>query len=149
MAVGALDVQKLREATGAGMMDCKRALVDAGGDLDKAKALIMERGLVKAEKKADRATGAGILESYIHNNRVGVMLDLRCETDFVVRSEPFRTLAHELAMQIAAMSPVDNVGLLAQPYVRDPGLSVDSYIKSVIAKVGENIRVERFCRYEL
>lgn len=149
MAVGALDVQKLREATGAGIMDCKRALVDAGGDIEKAKALIMERGLVKAEKKADRATGAGILESYMHNNRVGVMLDLRCETDFVVRSEPFRTLAHELAMQIAAMNPADNVALLAQPYVREPALTVESYIKSVVAKVGENIRVERFCRYEL
>ncbi len=146
---GATEVQKLREATGAGIMDCKRALVDVNFDYEKAKALIMERGLVKAERKADRATGAGILESYIHNNRVGVMLDLRCETDFVVRSEPFRTLAHELAMQIAAMNPADNAALLAQPYVREPSATVDAYIKGIISKVGENIRIERFCRYEL
>ncbi len=146
---GAADVQKLRESTGAGIMDCKRALVDAGFDYEKAKALIMERGLVKAEKKSDRATGAGLLESYVHNNRVGVLLDLRCETDFVVRSEPFRVLAHELTMQIAAMNPSDTIALLAQQYVRDPSMTVEAYIKGIVAKVGENIRVERFCRYEL
>lgn len=130
-------------------MDCKRALDDAGGDFEKAKALIMERGIVKAEKKADRATGAGILETYVHNNRVGVLLDLRCETDFVVRSDPFRTLAKELAMQIAAMDPENIPALLAQPYIKDPSLTVSELIKSMIAKVGENMRVEKFCRYEL
>lgn len=143
------DIQKLREITGAGMMDCKRAFDDAGGDLQKAQSLIMERGLVKAEKKADRATGAGILESYIHANRVGVLLDLRCETDFVVRSEPFKNLAHELAMHIAAMNPADANELLSQPYVKDPSLTIDQLIKNTIAIIGENMKVERFCRYEL
>lgn len=147
--MAAEDVSKLREMTGAGIMDCKRALDDAAGDFEKAKALIMERGIVKAEKKADRATGAGILEAYVHNNRVGVMLDLRCETDFVVRSDPFRALAKELVMQIAAMNPVDASALLAQPYIKDPSMTVEQLIKSVIAKVGENMRVEKFCRYEL
>lgn len=147
--MAAEDVSKLREVTGAGVMDCKRALDDAKGDFEKAKQLIMERGIVKAEKKADRATGAGILEAYVHNNRVGVMLDLRCETDFVVRSDPFRALAKELVMQIAAMNPADTSALLAQPYIKDPSMTVEQVIKNTIAKVGENMKVEKFCRYEL
>ena len=147
--MGAVDVSKLREMTGAGIMECKKALDEAKGDLDVAVSIIMERGLVKAEKKADRKTGAGILESYIHNNRVGVLLELRCETDFVVRSEPFRTLAHDLAMHIAAMNPQTNEDLLKNLYVKDQSLTVDQLIKGVIAKVGENIQVGKFCRYEL
>ena len=147
--MAAADVQKLREMTGAGMMDCKRALDDAGGDFDKATALINERGLVKALKKADRATGAGLLETYIHNGRVGVLMDLRCETDFVVRSEPFRELAHNLVMHIAAMNPETVEALLQQPYVKDPSLTIDALIKGSIAKIGENIQVAKFCRYEL
>ncbi len=145
----AQDIQRLRAATGAGILECKRALQDTGGDFDKAVALIGERGLVKAEKKATRTTGAGILESYIHNSRVGVLLELRCETDFVVRSEPFRSLARELSMQIAAMDPADVSIFLAQPFIRDEKQTVNDLIKQTIAKVGENIKVERFCRYEL
>lgn len=147
--MNANDVQKLRELTGAGIMDCKRALQDTDGDCEKAKTLIMERGLVKAEKKANRETGAGLLESYIHNNRVGVLLDIRCETDFVARAEVFRELAHHLAMHIAAMNPQTSDELMAQLYVQEQSITVGDYIKSIIAKVGENIRVERFCRYEL
>lgn len=143
------DIQRLREATGAGVMDCKRALADARGDFDEAVKLINERGVVKAEKKATRATGAGFLESYIHNGRIGVLLELRCETDFVARSEPFRSLAHELAMHIAAADPGDTAALLKQPYIRDEFMTVEALVKGVIAKVGENIRVERFVRYEL
>jgi len=143
------DVQKLREATGAGVMECKRALEEAKGDFTKAINLIQERGVIRAEKKSDRKTGAGILESYVHNNRVGVLLELRCETDFVVRSDPFRELAHDLVMHIAAMNPNDVTGLLAQPYIRDEAITIERLIKNTIAKTGENIRVERFCRYEL
>lgn len=147
--MSASDVQKLREITGAGMMDCKRALDDAKGDFDAAKALIMERGIIKAEKKADRATGAGILEVYVHNGRVSVMLDLRCETDFVVKSDPFRALAKEIVMQIAAMNPVTIEELMAQPFIKDPSMNIEQMIKNVIAKVGENMKIEKFCRYEL
>lgn len=147
--MSAADVQKLREMTGAGIMDCKKAIDDAGGDVDKAVSIINERGLAKAIRKADRATGAGLLESYIHNNRVGVLLDLRCETDFVVRSEPFRELAKSLVMQIAAMNPDTVEKLLAQPYVRDEKMTVEQLVKGVIAKVGENVQVGKFCRYEL
>lgn len=143
------DVQKLREVTGAGVMDCKRALADAGGDFDRAASLIRERGFIKAEKKAERGTGAGLLESYIHNNRIGVLLELRCETDFVARTDEFKTLAHELAMQVAAMDPADVKTLMSQPYFRDETTTTENVLKGVIAKVGENIAVARFCRYEL
>ena len=130
-------------------MDCKKALDDASGDFDKAVVLLNERGVAKAMKKADRATGAGLLESYIHNGRVGVLMDIRCETDFVVRSDPFRELAHNLVMHIAAMNPDSVEALLQQPYVKDPALTIDSLIKGAIAKIGENIQVAKFCRYEL
>ena len=143
------DIQKLREQTGAGVMECKKALTDAGGDFDKAVQLIQERGLIKAEKKATRATGAGFLESYIHNGRVGVLLELHCETDFVAHSDPFKELAHELVMQIAAMNPEDVSEFLKQPYIKDEKITVEQLIKSTIAKVGENIKIERFCRYEI
>lgn len=143
------DISKLRELTGAGVMDCKRALDETGGDLDKAKLMIQERGIIKAEKKHSRQTGAAILESYVHNNRIGVLLELRAETDFVVRSAPFRALAKELTLQIAALAPVDSDQLMKQLYVKDESMTVDQLIKKTIAKVGENIQVARFCRYEI
>lgn len=130
-------------------MDCKRALTDANGDFDHAVSLIEERGVVKAESKKTRATGAGILETYTHNGRIGVLLELRAETDFVVRSDPFRDLARELVMHIAAMDPIDVSTLLTQPFVKDEATTVENLIKSVVAKVGENIQIARFCRYEL
>ncbi len=143
------DIVTLREITGAGVMECKRALEEADGDIEKAKTIIYERGLVKAESKQERATGAGFLYSYIHNNRVGVLLELRAETDFVVKSDPFRALAHELAMQIAAMEPETVEMLLTQEYIKDPSTNIADLIKSVTAKVGERIKVERFTRYEI
>lgn len=143
------DIQKLREITGAGVMDCKNALKDAKGDFDEALKLINERGFIKAEKKATRATGAGFLESYVHNGRVGVLLEIRCETDFVAHSDPFKELSRNLAMQIAAMNPENVEALLKQPYIKDELTTIDQLIKSVIAKVGENIKIEKFCRYEL
>ncbi|MGC9603478.1 MAG: translation elongation factor Ts [Minisyncoccia bacterium] len=142
-------VVKLREETGAGVMECKRALEKAGGDFEKAVEFIHEAGILKAESKKDRKTGAGLLYSYIHNERVGVLLEVRAETDFVVRSEPFKELAHNLAMQIAAMEPADVKELLKQPFIKDESLSIADVVKRVTAKVGENIKVEKFCRYEL
>jgi len=140
---------RLREETGAGVMDCKRALVDAGDDYEKARAFIAERGLAKAAKKGDRATGAGVVHAYIHQDRVGVLLELRCETDFVARTDDFRNLAKELTMQIAAMNPESPEALLAQEYVKDPAKNVEQVIKGVTAKVGENIQVARFIRFAL
>lgn len=143
------DVKRLRDMTGAGVMECKQALEEAAGDFDKAVAFVHERGLAKAEKKQSRTAGAGLLQSYIHNERVGVMMDIRAETDFVVRGEIFRTLAHEVAMQVAAMNPDTVEALLAQPYIKDASITVAQLIKNSVAKVGENIRVEKFVRYEL
>jgi len=142
-------IQKLREETGAGIMDCKRALDEANGNYDKAKKILDEKGILKADKKASRATGAGILEAYIHNNRVGVLLELRCETDFVGRSEPVKNLAHNLVLHIAAMAPETIDAFSKQPYVKDESKTVEEVIKGVIAIVGENLKVERFTRYQI
>jgi elongation factor Ts len=142
-------IQKLRDVTGAGVMECKKALEEAGGDFDKAVAIIHERGLVKAETKKERTTGSGILESYIHNERVGVLLEIRCETDFVARNSLFKELAHNLCMHIAAMNPENVDILLKQAYVKDEAFTVEAFIKQAIAKIGENIQIERFCRYEI
>jgi len=143
------EISKLREVTGAGVMDCKKALREANGNFDKAMEIIRERGAAIAEKRGERKTGAGVLESFVHNGRVGVLLELRTETDFVARSEPFQELAHEIVMQIAAMEPENAEALLKQSYIKDESMDVEGLINSVIAKVGENIKVERFCRYEL
>lgn len=148
MILGA-DIKRLREVTGAGVMECKHALTEAGGDFEKAVGIVHERGLAKAEKKQVRGAGAGLLHSYIHNERVGVLLDLHAETDFVVRGELFRNLAHEVAMQIAAMNPENIEVLLKQPYIKDDSKTIGDVIKGVMARVGENIKVEKFARYEL
>lgn len=143
------DIVRLREETGAGVMDAKRALDDAKGDYAAAVKLIAERGLVKADKKQERATSAGLLETYVHNNRVGVLLDIRCETDFVARTEAFKELAHSVAMHISAMDPESVEALLKQSFVRDESETVEELVKQTIAKTGENIKIERFTRYEL
>lgn len=149
MAINSSDVAKLRLATGAGMMECKKALEDAAGDFDKAVSLIQERGLSKAEKKAERAAASGLIHTYVHNSRVGVMLELNCETDFVARTEQFKELAHNIAMHIAAMNPADVTELLAQPYIKDPNQTVEALVKGGIAKLGENMKIGRFMRYEI
>lgn len=143
------DIVKLREQTGAGIMECKRALEEAKGDFDKAVEVIRERGLLKAESKKERQTGAGLIYTYVHNDRVGVLMELRAETDFVVRSDPFKVLAHELAMQIAAMSPETVDDLLKQPYIKNESVTVGDFVKETMAKVGENVQIEKFVRYEI
>ncbi len=165
MAISAEDIRKLREETGGGIMDCKRALEDAGGDHDRAIALLRERGVASAEKKASRTAGQGIVESYIHaGGRIGVLLEINCETDFVARTDTFRGLAHDIAMQIAATNPraldeaslpadaegsPEELVLLKQPFIKDPGRTIDALIREAIAKTGENIVVRRFARFEL
>ncbi|PIT92772.1 MAG: translation elongation factor Ts [Candidatus Harrisonbacteria bacterium CG10_big_fil_rev_8_21_14_0_10_42_17] len=143
------DIKKLREETGAGVMDAKRALEEAGGDYHKAIAVVRKKGLLKAQKKADRLTGAGLLDSYIHNDRVGVLLELRCETDFVAHAEPFQALAHNLTLHIVAMNPDSPETLLTQSFIRDESLTIQDLVTQTITKVGENIQIARFCRYEL
>lgn len=143
------DVQKLRDITGAGVMECKRALIDSKGDFDAALALIKERGFLKVEKRAGKETGAGLVHSYVHNERIGVLVDVRAETDFVVRSEPFKKLAHDLAMHIAAAAPADVDALLGQPYVKDESKTVADVVNDVISRVGENISIRAFYRLEV
>lgn len=143
------DIQKLREATGAGVMECKKALEESGGDFDRALKFIHESGLIKVEKRSGRETGAGLVESYVHNERVGAIVELRSETDFVARSEPFRKLAHDIAMQIAAMAPADVDELIKQPFIKDESKTVKDLINEVIAKVGENVQVGQFYRIEV
>jgi len=143
-------LKKLREETQAGVADCRKALEDAGGDYEKAKKLLIERGLEKAEKKEGKETHEGIIESYVHmNGKVGVLVTILCETDFVARNEAFRKLAHEVALQIAAMDPKDVKELLESPYIRDGKLTIAMLVKQTIAKVGENISIGQFSRLSL
>jgi elongation factor Ts len=142
-------LKKLRADTGAGVSDCRQALEDTNGDYGKAKKLLVERGIEKAAKKADRATGAGLIESYVHGGRVGVLVEVRCETDFVARTDDFKSLIHEIALQIAAMNPKDVKALRKSEYIRDPQFTIEALIKQKIAKLGENITVAKFTRMEL
>ena len=141
-------VKELRERTGAGVVDARNALNEAKDNIDRAIEILNERGLVRAAKKINNATGSAILESYIHNNRVGVLLQMSVQTDFAAKSDPIKNLAHDLAMQIASMDPINVKTLLSQPFVKDPKVTVADIIKQIVAKVGENITVDKFCRYE-
>lgn len=143
------DIKKLREQTGAGIADCKEALSQSDGDLSKAKEWIKQKGLDKAASKAERVVKAGMVDVYSHGGKVGVLVELLCETDFVARTEDFKTLAHELALQIASMNPSSVEDLLKQEYIREPGTTIDALIKSTIGKLGENIQVGRIERIGL
>ncbi len=149
MQVNLSDLKKLREETSAGVADCRQALEDAGGDYKKAKALLMKRGLEKAAKKEGKETSQGIIESYVHGGRVGVLVEVRSETDFVARNEEFKKLAHEIALQVAAMNPKNVEELLKSPYIRDAALTIGDLVKQTIAKVGENITIAKFTRIAL
>jgi elongation factor Ts len=143
-------VKRLREETGAGVMDCKRALDEAKGDFEKAKALIKERGLAKAKEKSDREANEGVVEAYVHaGGRIGAMVELSSETDFVARNPDFKGLAKEIAMQVAAMDPTNVDQLLEQPYIRDSSKTIGELVTGIAATTGENVRVKRFKRFEL
>ncbi|OGO18795.1 MAG: elongation factor Ts [Chloroflexi bacterium RBG_16_50_11] len=165
MEITTKKIKTLREQSGAGVMDCRGALVGCGGDIDKALQMLKEKGLLKAQKKAERTTRQGLVEAYIHTaGRIGAMVEVNCETDFVARTEEFKGLAHCLAMQVAAMNPQyiseKNIPegkevipaeacLMLQPYIKDPTKIIKDIIAETIAKTGENIKVSRFTRYEL
>ncbi len=166
MAVTTEMIKALREETGAGVMDAKRALEEAGGDSAKAKAILREKGIAAAAKRAERETSNGVVESYIHaGGRIGVLVEVNCETDFVANTLEFRELARNIAMQVAAMNPQvvsaddperagiegsdEEVCLLSQPFIRDGSKTIANLIQDTIAKTGENVRVRRFVRFEL
>ena len=197
MSISAQDVKTLRERTGAGMMECKKCLTEAEGDMDKAMELLKQRGLAQAEKKAGRTAAEGVVTSYIHGNgKIGVIVEVNCETDFVAKNDDFQGFARDIAMHVAASSPeyvrredipeervqeekdlikaqseetiagkpehvVDQIlegklnknlsvlTLLDQPFVKDPDKTVEEVTKEVVAKLGENVRVRRFERFEV
>ncbi len=145
-------------------MDCKRALEETGGDQEKAAALLREKGIASAAKKASRQTNEGLVETYVHTGgRVGAMVEINCETDFVARTDDFKALAHDIAMQVAAMAPASIDGdapegeeappqesvLLQQPFIKDPSLTVQDLINEAVGKLGENVRVNRIARFSL
>ncbi len=167
MEISAKQVKSLREKSGAGIMDCRNALMSCKGDVDKALEILKNKGLVKAQKKADRVTGAGLVEAYIHTaGRIGAIIEVNCETDFVARTDEFKELAHCLSMQVAAMNPKyiaekdipkdkvkdvvpAEVCLMLQPFIKDLTKTINDVVTETIAKTGENIKVSRFIRYEL
>ena len=165
MKISADRIKELREESGAGVMECRNILIETEGNIEKALELLKERNLYHVEKKADRATAEGIVEAYIHiGGRIGAMVELNCETDFVARTEEFKELAHNIAMQIAAcpaqfISESDITDktdvepqtdcLLLQPYIKNPDMTIQDIINETIAKTRENIKVSRFARFEL
>ncbi|MDP2735655.1 MAG: translation elongation factor Ts [bacterium] len=143
-------IKQLREETGMSVTDVKNALKEAGGDEEKARQLLRSRGVEIAQKKQAREAGEGLVETYLHpTGKTGVILDLRSETDFVAKSPDFKTLAHELVLQIAAMEPESVEDLLGQAYIKDSAKTVDSFLKEYVARLGENIVVKRFERYQI
>jgi elongation factor Ts len=195
MEIKSSDVKALRGETGAGMMDCKKALVESGGDIEIAKKILREKGITVAQKKSSRAANEGIIDVYIHpGNRVGAIIEVNCETDFVARNQEFRDFVHDLTLQVAAANPlyvsrndvpqslienktdiyirqaiaegkskavVDNiitgrlekfyaeVCLLEQPFIKDQEKTVGNLLIDLISRIGENIEIKRFCRYQL
>jgi elongation factor Ts len=164
-------VKQLREKTDAGIMDCRRALADSDGDMARAEALLRARGNASAGMNSERETNQGIVESYIHGGRIGALVEVNCETDFVARTDQFKELARAIAMQVAAMNPrflskddvsaevrqqeqltdkqIESQSLLTQNYIRDESKTIEQLLKETIATTGENIRIGRFARFEL
>ena len=158
-------IKALREETSAGIMDCKNALAESNGDLQKAAEILRQKGLLTASKKSSRETSEGIIDCYIHTGgRVAAVVELNCETDFVARTTEFKDLAHNLAMQVAAMAPTyldsesvptsedvnpEESCLMEQSFIRDPSTTIRDLVNETVGKVGENIRVRRFQRFSL
>jgi len=159
-------VKQLRDLSGAGVMDCKKALDETGGDVEKAVKVLRDKGIANAEKKSGRETGQGLVDSYIHaGGRIGVLVEVNCETDFVARTDTFKQLVHDIALQIAGIPttlvisedqlPPDAEGtpeetvLMKQTFLKDSSRTIEQLVKEAIAKTGENIRIRRFTRFEL
>ncbi len=171
MEISAACIKELREQCGAGFMDCRAALMKTDGNIEKALEILKEQGFAKAAKKADRVAEQGLVEAYIHcGGRIGAMVEVNCETDFVARTDEFKELAHNIAMQVAAMNPkyiteqdipadmpeaeraeldVNSVCLLNQAYIKDPAVTIKDLIVQNVAKMGENIKVSRIARFDL
>lgn len=144
------EIKALREETGLSIMECQKALEEALGNKDKAILLLKEKGAEIAAKKSDRTLGAGVIVSYIHTGEaVGVMLEFLCETDFVAKNPEFKSVARDISMHIAAMSPSDTAELLGQPFIKDPGRKVSDLVNNTVQKFGERAEVGRFVRFAI
>jgi elongation factor Ts len=159
------DVKRLRDESGAGVMDSKRALEESNGDFEAAREILRQQGMAAAAKRSDRDTDQGIIEAYIHGEgRIGALVEVNCETDFVARTETFRELARNVAMQVAAMAPLaltaedvpaeapgerEEHALLTQPFIKDGARTINDLLQDAIAQTGENIRINGFSRFEL
>lgn len=143
-------IKQLREKTGVSIMVCKQALEESGGDEKAALEWLKKSGIETAEKKSVRTTKAGIVESYIHGSgKIGVLLEVRSETDFVARNPEFKIMAHDIAMHIAAAVPSGVEELLGQEYIKDPSIKISDYLNKYIQKFGENMEITRFDRFEV
>lgn len=164
MAVSPEDIKRLRDETQAGVMDCKRALEEANGDFQKARKILYDQGVLRMEKRADREASQGLVESYIHQGRIGAMVEINSETDFVARNDAFRELARNVAMQVASMNPryltVDempedaiedpkDIVLMEMPFIRDQSKSIRDLVNDVAVTTKENVRIRRFMRFEV
>lgn len=139
-------IKQLREKTGAGVADCREALEATMGDFVKATDYLKKKGIEKAVKKSDRETHQGRVFSYIHGGKIGVLVSLLCETDFVAKTDDFQNLGKEITLQVASMDPKNTMELLKQEYIRDPQTTIGDMIKSVIGKLGENVKIDGFTR---
>lgn len=143
-------IKKLRDITGVSIMQCKKALEEASGDMDKAKMILGETSKKSAEKKMDRDLGAGVVVSYIHNNgNVGAMLELLCETDFVARNDEFKLIAKDVAMHIVAMNPENKEELMSQEFIKDTSLTIKNIMDQAVQKFGERTEVGQFVRFSI
>ena len=165
MPVTTDSIKELRDRSGAGIMDCKRALEAADGVIEEAEKLLAQKGLALASKKAGRTADQGVVDFYVHSGgRLGAMIEVNCETDFVARTDQFKALAHDLAMQVAAMEPLyvrpdevpedsprpaEEVALLSQAFIKDPSKSIQDLVNEAIGQLRENIQVRRFTRFEI
>lgn len=142
-------IKQLRDETGAGVMEIKKALDEADNDLEKTKKILRKSGASKANKKAGRDASQGVVEAYSHNGKLGVLVEVNCETDFVARNSDFRTFVHDMALQIVAMKPESVEELLTQEFIKDPSLKVEDLLHSLVGKIGEKIVIKRFTLFEL
>jgi elongation factor Ts len=143
------EIKRLRQLTGVGITDAKQALQAANGDFDKALAEMRQKGLTKAEKRGEREARAGLVGSYVHDGKIGVLVEVNCETDFVAKTDEFKELVKDLSLHICASDPEDLAALLEQPFVKDPATTIGDVVKEANAKLGENIVVRRFSRLAL
>ena len=166
MEISVESIKELRALTGAGIMDCKHALEETNGNVEQAEEILRQQGIAAAAKKASRSANQGLVESYIHSGgRIGALVEVNCETDFVARTPEFREMAHDLAMQVAAMSPLyvdgDDVPddqedvnpqeacLMQQPFIKDPTKTIQDVVNETVARLGEAVRVRKFARFSL